>query len=171
MIKFIYEVEDFKRIQRTKQKMERGLAKLEDRSDVMTKIKKRQIKRWENNFNTQGSIYTKWKDLAPSTRENRGRSAVVLNETGGLFQHFVDINSKGEVGNDSVSWNIFNKRHGMGGSKGTLVHQFGFGPKGGFRSHVPARPLWQFDQRDEDAGAKMIEDYVERILDQYFEVG
>jgi phage gpG-like protein len=170
MIRFIYDIEDFKRIGRLSKSMDRGMKKLNEREDLMTKLKSRQIKRWEANFNTQGSLYTRWEKLAPSTLRNRGRSAQTLYDTGGLYKHFVNINEKGEIGNDSVTWNVFNKRHGVGGSQGATVHQFGFGPRGGFMSSVPARPMWQFDQKDEDAGAKMIDQYVTRILRQHFGV-
>ena len=157
---------DLRKFSRNVSKM---VDKLDNRDEPMQKIKKRQIKQWQTNFDRDGAIYGAWKDLAPSTRANRGSGKILL-ETGGLLAHFTTLNNAGEVTNDSITWNIWNKAHGQGGSRGILAQHMGFGPRGGFHSIVPARTLWAFNQQDEDEAEDIMEQWVSRIINTYYGV-
>ena len=179
MIRFIYDRNDMNRIRQSARRLGRTIEKLEDRSDIMEKMKKRQVRRWETNFNTQGSIYGRWAPLSQFTISRRtiARGITPLRDRNTLYPHFTAMNEAGEVSNDAVNWNFRNKgRDGsFGGAQNILTQHFGLRDNRGRplgpnvpMGPVPARTLWDFNEKDEDAGEKMLDQWVTRILNQFF---
>jgi hypothetical protein len=148
--------------------------KLKDRTDPLQKIKKRQVKRWDANFNSQGGLYGAWEPLAEDftvSRRSKPRSnRRPLYETGALYRHFGYLNNRGEVTNDAIYWNM-----GQGGSTdGTyaIFHHFGYENRGlgGGLSPVPARVLWAINADDRDAAEEIMFKWVDDIIDRWFGV-
>lgn len=175
MIRFSWDTgfqSDLKKFAKNIDRMEH---KLEDRTNPIQKIKKRQVKRWAANFSRQGAIYDKWDPLHASTirRRIRGSGTTPLVETGGLFSHFVEMNEAGEITNDSVTWNFYNRSGFSGGAQNILGQHFGINPNkglGGGMEPVPARVLWDFNQEDREAAEDIMSDWVFKIVETYFGV-
>ena len=141
---------------------------MQDRREVLEKIKRRQISRWARNFDTQGSIYGPWPALSPSwtipERRSEGYGAgPKLIRDGYLRAHFVRSNNEGQVTNQAVQWNFQNKYDAW-----IVTHHEGMPNPLPNRKPIPARPLWDLDPEDEDAMVKIMDDWVDDIVKRYF---
>lgn len=152
-------------------KMEQGREKLDNLKDPLDKIKTKQIRRWAQNFSSQGGIYDKWAPLSPDwtiperVAEGYGAGPILVRQ-GTLLAHFVEQNEAGEVSNDAINWTMSNKGSTRGYAAATVsMHQ---GYTTALNTEVPARKLWDFDATDKRNAEKELEKYVERIIKRYF---
>lgn len=144
--------------------------RLRNRTPVLEKIKKDQIKRWLVNFDGEGSEYDPWAPLAEATIEDRFYkgfdSGPILVRTGAHAAHFIEQNEAGVVSDDAVNWNFRDKggKRGDGGAY-LLTHHLGepnpWGP-------MPARILWDLDEQDLANAEKKLDAYVGKIVTDLF---
>ena len=158
---------------RAVQKMARDVAKsevaLRNRTKPLERIKKRQIRRWVQNFHSEGGEYGVWSPLRPWTMGSRqalgyGASGPKLVRTGALLGFFNKENQAGVVNAENISWLI--QGDGSGGSY-AVFHQTGYYNylTGGF---VPARKMWELDEKDADVVEEEMKRYVDQIIKQYY---
>jgi len=163
-------VEGTKEIDAFLRKAKKAQDQLEDLSKPLTKIKEQQTSRWAKNFTSEGGVYDRWAPLADWTLEERDSmgfgSGPILVRNGTLLAHFVEQNEAGEVTNDAINWEMSNKGGSRGYAAATVSHHSGYDTALG--THVPARKLWDLDEKDVQNAEKILEKYVDSIIKRYF---
>lgn len=154
-------------------KLEKGRDQLERLEKPLKKVKEKQIARWAKNFTSQGGIYDKWAPLSPDwtipERQAQGYgSGPILIRNGTLLAHFVEQNEAGEVTNDAINWEMSNKGSSRGYAASTVSHHTGYPNPIPGRGSIPARKLWDFDEKDVETARKILNDYIEDIMEKYF---
>lgn len=161
----------------------RADAALHDQSAPLTKIKKRQIKRWATNFTEEGGIYETWPPIAAYGVNKDGEEVLgwtgrdrvamglapdheILVRSEGTFASFVTQNEAGEVGNSAVDWTFRNTGGGARGGAYPVSHHTGYTTALG--SYVPARKLWDLDEEDADEALEITEQYINKVIRTYF---
>lgn len=148
-------------------------AKMKDRSEVLKKIKRRQITRWARNFSSEGAIYGEWPALSPIwTIPERvvlgyGIGPKLVRE-GSLMSWVLAENEKPKETNQTLQWN-FSWSGSRDGSLAVLHHQ-GYRNAAARSGRVPARKIWDLDNDDRKAMETIVEEYVDRIATRYFGV-
>jgi phage gpG-like protein len=142
--------------------------RMRDRSEPLRKVKQKQITRWARNFDSEGRIYGKWPALSPTwtipDRLDAGHGAgPILVREGALRTHFVNSNEAGQVNNQAIHWDHRNQPGAY-----IVSHHTGFPNPIPNRRPIPARPLWDLDPEDEESARKIMEDWIDRIIGQYF---
>ncbi len=136
---------------------------LDDREKPLEKIKARQIKRWDANFTRQGNLYQPWAALAKSTLEDRKYLGYgpgpILVRTGNTRSHFVDLNEKGIIKQESVRWNMRDKAGAY-----PLTHELG---RPNIFATMPRRRLWEMNEEDEEGAALIMEKWIDSIIKRY----
>jgi hypothetical protein len=143
--------------------------KLEHRQEPLEKVKRQQILRWAQNFDSQGSIYGGWPALSerwivPSRpRQAAPSNGPIFMRTGVMRAHFVQVNESGQVDDKGIFWDV---RDGPDGWLAT--HQEGMDNPLPNRNPIPSRTLYDLDATDEDNASRILEEYVDQIVARYW---
>jgi len=132
---------------------------LKDRHEPLEKIRNWHRDRWANNILGEGSIYGGFAPLAPATVAKRGSSNPILFITGNLLNWVYDEADNGVVTIDELTWN-FSWSGGRDGSVAVL-HSEGY-------ENTPARVVFETNGEDEDHDRTEMNNYINRIIAQYF---
>lgn len=153
---------DAKELDRRRREIRELITNLDDRREVLEEIKKEQVERWVQNFESQGGEYEPW---APSAE-----GGPALHVTGRTFSVFTDQAERGNVNAASVRWDF---RNTFGA--GTPPNQAPYGQIVSFQegytlgnSEIPARTLADMDEEDEERIANTIEEFVSRLMYEAF---
>lgn len=138
--------------------------KVQDRSEVLKKAKRRQIQRWQQNFSSEGGIYGTWPALSPRTVANRislgfKGPGPKLVRTGRLMSWVKDANKNTKDSNQAIQWN-FAWSGGRDGSVAAL-HSEGY-------QNVPQRLIWDLNAQDRKDLEVMVDEWVDKIIAKYF---
>lgn len=159
-------------LKETRQKLIRAKRDLERRQPAHQKIKKRQVKRWRQQYQSEGAEYGGWAALALSTLEERARfgygAGPILRRSGGTYRSAVNQAQAGNVTDQSTQWIFRNQGGGMRGGPYPLSHHTGYPNPMSGRRPIPARPVWPIDGKDEAEAAKIMEQYVDEVIARYF---
>lgn len=165
MIKLIYSAKTFQSLGRLVKKLQRTQHALERRSKAHKAIMQRQITRWDKNFGAEGAEYgSQWAALSEDwTVEERGSSSPILVRSGDLHRSFVGQNAAGVVTDDAVKWSFHNAYPPY-----PLSHHTGYPNPISNRADIPARPLWQLDNKDEEAAREELDKFIKMQIKQNF---
>ena len=145
---------------RTKAAREAAIS-LEDRRELLIKIKEDQATRWAEDFLSGGD--PAWAPTSASQQARRVRQGFsatpTLFRSGNTFDHFDMENRAGKVNAASITWNFQNREGAY-----TVSHHTGYTLG---RSSVPARQLWDITPEDEDLIVSDIEEFVMERISQF----
>ena len=146
---------------RTKEVRE-AITSLDDRRELLQKIKKDQANRWAEDFMAGGDPpWPPTSTVQQARRIKEGYSPTpTLIRSGATLQHFISQNNQGRVNAASIRWDFSNKAGAY-----TVSHHTGYNLGG---SVVPTRQLWDIDPKDEEFIVRDIEEFVEERLSQFF---
>lgn len=143
---------------------------LHDLKPAFEKIKKRQIKRWDQNFTGEGRFYGNWAALEESTvidRRNKGYGPRPILVRGGSLLGWVnEHNQAGKVAAQSVHWEFQGVSGGAGGASAPF-HSEGFYNVAAGRDVHP-RKIWDLNEDDEKNAEDEMNRYIDRIIARYF---
>lgn len=147
-------------------KMMLALTALKNRTKPHTKARDYMKQRWTVNFDSQGSIYGKWRPMAAFTIEFHG-PGILLNRTGNLRSGFLaQAASPTELSTDATIWNFRNSPYYLfpnafgNPNVSSFAKIHGLGP-------VPARRLWGINGADEAKLKEIFEDYCNEVIARY----
>lgn len=125
--------------------LERARTKLLNRSNVHEEARDYMAKRWDENFQGEGSIYSSWSQLEPSwTVIERGSAHPILVRDASLWAHFAEQNEDATITTDTTEWSFQNEEGAW-----TVSHHEGYPNPIRGRRRIPARVLWDFNNEDE----------------------
>jgi hypothetical protein len=143
---------------------------IENRTSVMQKIKRKQLRRWKTNFIGQGSEYGKWRALRPRTvavRKSMGLGPTPILIRGGSLLGWVNThNSAGVVSSQAIHWEFHGKSGGAGGASAPFHSEGYFNVPAGV--YVPPRIIWNLDATDRTNAERELEEYVDTVIQKYF---
>lgn len=169
---FTFEVSPstFKDIRAVQRSARSAKTALSDRRIPLEKIKRKQLRRWDENFNNQGTLYGKWAALEPTTltdRRNRGYGdGPILVRSGALSNWVTTRNRAGTVAAQSLRWSFTGRSGGAGGASAPF-HSSGFYNVAAGR-YVAPRVIWDLNQEDQDNAQRELDKYVDTIIKKYF---
>jgi hypothetical protein len=145
---------------------------IRDRSEVLKKVKRRQVSRWNQNFSSEGAIYGPWPALSPNWTVPE-REALGVGGTGpmlvrhgnvGIMSWVHHANEMTKDTNQAIQWNF----EWSGGRDGSLavVHQEG--ATTGLGTRLPPRKIWDLNPEDRTAIENLVEEWVDKIIEKYF---
>lgn len=157
---------DISGVQELSRKMLQALNALRNRKEPHTKARDYMKQRWTVNFDSQGSIYGKWRPMAAFTIMFHG-PGTLLNRTGTLRSGFLSqAASPTELSTDATVWNFRNSPYYLfpnafgNPNNSSFAKLHGLGP-------VPARRLWGINGADEAQLKIIFEDYVNKVIARY----
>lgn len=146
-------------LDRRRKAVEKARLSLEDRKELMAKIKQDMVQEWAKDFQSGGD--PAWAPTSASYQRTRIREGYsptpTLRRSGALEANFYSQNQAGRINAASVTWNF---RNAMGEAY-PVSHHTGYTLGS---SNVPARQLWDITGDDESRISKLVEDFVAQRL-------
>jgi hypothetical protein len=163
MLIITYDVSGLESFER---KMELAMRDLHDRRKPHVTARDYMKRRWAVNFDSQGSIYGKWRPMAAFTIMWHG-PGTLLNRTGKLRSGFMaQAASPTQLTNDATVWEFVKNPHYLfaqhfgNANRSAFAREHGLGP-------VPARRIWGINGEDEDHLRQVFDDYCRFVIQKY----